>query len=74
MPEFVAFYPGVPAEMVLAASPRRATAEQAALDVQRAWHAPTNGQHATHMVVWRIDGETVRPMTVRVHRRIEVKA
>ena len=73
MSEYVAFYPGAPAEMVLAASPRRTTAEQAAQDVQRAWHAPASGYHAQHLVIYRLDGEIVRPLSLNVRRKLEVR-
>jgi len=78
MPEYVAYFPGADDAYILRADskrfPRRATAEQAAQDVQDAWHNPTKEDLATHLVVYRLDGERVTPLTVRVRRVLEVRA
>lgn len=74
MPEYIAYYPGSSDEMVLAATPRRMTEAEVAADVQRAWHAPGADNHAQHLIAYRIDGESVRPLRVGIHRVLEVRA
>lgn len=72
-PTYVAFAPDAPDDLVLAATPRRSTEAEVAADVQRAWHSPGADRHAMHLIAYRIDGETVRPLRVGIHRHLEVR-
>ena len=53
--------------------PRRTTEAEVAVDVQRAWHNPGADRHAQHLIAYRIDGDTVRPLRVGIHRHLEVR-
>ena len=77
MSSFIAYHVVADTQYVLdsdpAKYPRRSTSEQAIADVHRAWHHPGKDEYATHLILYRIDGETVRPMHVEVHRRVEAR-
>ena len=77
MSSFIAYHVVADTQYVLdsdpAKYPRRSDAEQAAQDVWDAWHKPTSGYHAQHLVIYRLDGEIVRPLSLNVRRKLEVR-